>query len=185
MKGYTIEDLRTYLMNVRGETRVKTKEDTIRNSFIQAACDEIFAEQDWPFNRRTDDIEIDEDGFYSMPKDFSLLNDYYILGADGTKYTKDGLTVSQDKANTNLSGPTDATAKIVYYMLAPDLIDDSSTKIYFPEPMLIAERAYVRLKTAYFPDEDSDKEYARSRAALRGLFKGSVAKRNFSHPALS
>lgn len=168
MKEYTIDELRALLEKVRGETRVKVKEEDIRNQFIQSAVEEIFVEHDWVFNRRTEeDLEIDDDGYYTAPSDFSMFNDYYMLDAAGDKYTKDQITITQDGSQTLLSGPTEETSTLVYYITAPDLLGGKSVR--FPQPMLIAERAYVRLKTAYFPDETSEKEEVRSRRMVREL----------------
>ena len=169
MQEYDITEIRGFLEKVRGETRVKTKEEGIRNQFIQRAVDEIFVEHDWDMNRRTEtDMEKDDDGYFTAPSDFSMFNDFYMLDASGNKYTKDQLTITQDGSQTLISGPTEDTTTLVYYIVAPNLLTGSK-KVRFPQPMLIAERAYVRLKTAYFPDETSEKEEARSLRMVREL----------------
>lgn len=178
MKEYTVDELRALLEKVRGETRVKVKEEDIRNQFIQSAVDEIFVEHDWVFNRRTEeDIEIDDDGFYTAPSDFSMFNDFYMLDSAGDKYTKDQLTITQDGSATLISGPTEETSTLVYYIIAPDLLNGK--KVRFPQPMLIAERAYVRLKTAYFPDETSEKEEVRSIRMVRDLAQRDTTRPSF------
>lgn len=178
MKEYDVNELRALLEKIRGETRVKVKEEDIRNQFLQSAVEEIFVEHDWVFNRRTEtDLEIDDDGFYTAPADFSFFNDFYMLDALGNKYTKDQLTVTQDGKSTLLSGPTEDTTTLVYYIVAPDLLDGK--KVRFPQPMLLAERAYVRLKTAYFPDETSEKEEARSLRMVRELAQRDTPRPSF------
>lgn len=178
MQEYDVAALRSLLEKVRGETRVKVKEEAIRNQFIQSAADEIFVEHDWVFNRRTEpDLEIDDDGNYTAPADFSLFNDYYMLGANGRKYGKEELYVTQDGESTLLSGPTEDTITLVYHIVAPNLIDGET--IRFPQPMLLVERAYVRLKTAYFPDETSEKEEARSLRMVRDLAQRMTPRPSF------
>lgn len=178
MQEYDVAELRKLLEKVRGETRVKVKEEEIRNQFIQSAADEIFVEHDWVFNRRTEpDLEIDDDGNYSVPADFSVFNDYYILGANGRTYKKEELTVTADGSSILLSGPTESTVTLVYYIIAPNLLDNK--KIRFPQPMLLVERAYVRLKTAYFPDETSEKEEARSLRMVRDLAQRMTPRPSF------
>lgn len=182
MEAYDIRDLRGYLQSVRGETRIKATEEGIRNTFLQEAVKEIFTEHDWTFNKRTIEIDGDEDGFVT-PKDFSGLNDFWLV-AGKTTYRRDQLTL--EMTNTGkwvIKGPSEANGILHYYRKAPELVD-TTERVYFPQPLLIAERAYVRLKTAYFPDEDSDKELARSKAALRELFRGNAPRQNFTHPAL-
>lgn len=171
MQEYDLNDLRSFLEKVRGETRVKTKEEAIRNQFLQSAVDEIFEEHDWVFNRRREEIEITSEGYYEAPSDFSPFNDYYMEGANGRTYQKrDGaIDIEYDGSSVLLSGPTEETISLVYYIAAPDMIANANKKVRFPRPMLIAERAYVRLKTAYFPDETSEKEEARSLRMVREL----------------
>ena len=170
MKDYDISELRGFLEKVRGETRVKAKEEGIRNQFLQSAVEEIFEEHDWVFNRRIEsELTINEEGYYEAPTDFSIFNNYYIKTATRTYEKKDGgIEVLQDGETTLLAGPTDTTVTLVYYIVAPNLLE-SGTRVRFPRPMLIAERAYVRLKTAYFPDETSEKEEARSLRMVRDL----------------
>jgi hypothetical protein len=176
MKQFNMADLRTLLESVRGETRVKTKEEAIRSQFLQSAGEEIFTEHDWVMNKRTETLEIDTDGYYTAPSDFSMFNDYWFVTTNGTVKKADiGLTM--DGTSVLLSGPTDASAVLHYYILFPDLIPGTK-KALFPQPMLIAERAYVRLKTAYFPDETSEKEEARSLRMVRDL-----AQRGGSRPS--
>lgn len=183
MKGLTIADLLILLQQVRGETRVKAKEADIRSQFLQSASDEIFTDHDWTFNKRVDTIEIDAEGLYEVPADFSLLNDFNGIGAVYTYLREDFEVVMDNSGNISLKGPTDASLILNYYIKCPDLIPGVK-KLYFPQPMLVAERAYVRLKTAYFPDEESDKELLRSKKALRELYAKSVPKQNFTHKAL-
>lgn len=197
MKGETMQELREELQSVRGETRVKTKEEAIRNRFLQAASNEVFTDHDWVFNRRqvlistltAETTEVDDGlggaiavptGRYEAPADFSMFNDYYIGTKDRktVSQTKADIVIDQEADKTYLSFPTTPQHALIYHIVAPTL--ESDVKIYFPQHILIAERAYVRLKTAYFPDEDSEKELARSRRALRELFKNSEPKRNFT-----
>lgn len=186
MEAVTIGDLREELQAVRGESRVKSKEEDIRNRFLQAAAREIFTGHDWLFNRRSvnvSNLTYDEDtGRYEAPADFSLSNDYYVGTKDKATIThkKEDITLDFEAGKIYLSFPSTPSYPLVYYMVAPDLITDSQTTLYFPQPILIAERAYVRLKTAYFPDEDSDKELARNKRALRELFVTSQPKQYFS-----
>lgn len=167
MNGNTMAELQTLLQAVRGETRVKTSEEPIRKIFIQSAADEIFNEYDWEFNRRIADITIDSEGYYEVPKDFSVMNDFSATSST-IKYERDSFTVSSNKGKILLSGPTAGTLTLTYYIKAPTL--DNDEKVYFPQPMLIVERAYVRLKTAYFPDESSEKEYLKSKQDVRLLY---------------
>lgn len=183
MNSYTLETLRTYLMAVRGETRVKTQEDTIRNLFIQEAVNEIFTEFPWHFTKRTAEIEIDEDGHYAVPRDFSAFNEFSAVGASGT-YQRASFTLGADNAGrVYLTGPTESTLTLTYHVNAPDL-SKPGAKVFFPQPMLIAERAYVRLKTAYFPDETSEREITKSRADVRRLYTDSRSPVSFTHAAL-
>lgn len=197
MQGETMQELREELQSVRGETRVKTKEEAIRNRFLQAASNEIFTDHDWVFNRRAvlvsslvaETTEVDDGmggtvsvptGRYEAPSDFSMFNNYYVGTKDGSTISqgKDQIVIDQVEDKTFLTFPSAPQYTFVYHILAPILTGD--VKIYFPQHILIAERAYVRLKTAYFPDEESEKELARSRRALRELFKKSEPKRNFT-----
>lgn len=192
MEGYTMPDLRAKLQSVRGETRVKTKEEGVRNEFLQSAVDEVFTDHDWPFNRRSVAVSslvaetIDVGGIptptgrYEAPGDFSMFNDYYVGTKDGKAKTqlKADITVDQQEDKTYITFPAVATYPLVYYIRAPKI--DNTVKVFFPQAILLAERAYVRLKTAYFPDEESDKELARSKTALRTLYKDSVPKQNFT-----
>ena len=192
MQGETLQELREELQSVRGETRVKTKEESIRNRFLQAACNEIFTDHDWVFNRRAillsalvpEMVDVGgiptHTGRYEAPAQFSMFNNYYVGTKDGSTISqgKDQIVIDQVEDKTYLTFPTTPQHTFVYHITAPTLTGD--IKIYFPQHILIAERAYVRLKTAYFPDEDSEKELARSRRALRELFKKSEPKRNFT-----
>ena len=194
MEGYTISDLRSKLQSVRGETRVKTKEEAVRNEFLQAAVDEVFTDHDWPFNRRSvalssltaETVDVlgvpTPTGRYEAPEDFSQFNDFYVGTRDGKIQTqlKKDIVVDQEGAKTYITFPTTPTYPFVYYIRAPRIISSNTAQVFFPQPILIAERAYVRLKTAYFPDEDSDKELIRSKTALRTLYKDSVPKQNFT-----
>lgn len=192
MKGETIAELREELQSVRGETRVKTKEESIRNRFLQAASNEVFTDHDWIFNRRAKTLAqltpetVDVlgvptlTGRYEAPADFSMFNDYYVGTKDGKTISqaKDSIIIDQEEEKTFLTFAIAPQHTFIYHIQAPELTGD--VKIYFPQHILIAERAYVRLKTAYFPDEESEKELARSRRALRELFKKSEPKRNFT-----
>lgn len=201
MQGYTIVQLRTFLQSVRGETRVKTKEEGIRNQFLQSAVDEIFTDHSWPFNRRSvavssltaEMIDVEDPdnpgstisvatGRFEAPSDFSMFNDYYTGTKDEktVEMNKADIVVDQEGEKTYLTFPRTASYPLVYHILAPRLIDSNTAQVFFPQPILIAERAFVRLKTAYFPDEESDKELARSKTALRQLYKESVPKKNFT-----
>lgn len=166
MQLKNIAEYRALLEKVRGETRVKSKEEGIRNQFIQSAGEEIFTEHDWVQNKRTEVLDLDTDGFYTAPSDFSMFNDYWFMTTAG-KVGKEDIGLTMDGATVLLSGPTDTTATLHYYIVFPDLIGGKT--VYFPQPMLVAERAYVRLKTAYFPDETSEKEEARSLRMVRDL----------------
>ena len=192
MKGETIQELREELQSVRGETRVKTKEESIRNRFLQAACNEVFTDHDWTFNRRAVDITtltpeylidgITPTGRYEAPADFSQFNDYYVGLKNKTlvSQTKESITIDQIEDKTYITFATTPQHLFIYHITAPDILTDTSKMVYFPQHILLAERAYVRLKTAYFPDEDSEKELARSRRALRELYKKSAPKQNFT-----
>lgn len=200
MKGETIQELREELQSVRGETRVKTKEESIRNRFLQAACNEVFTDHDWLFNRRAilvsqlvaetyeytdpDTLETStrNSGRYEAPAGFSMFNDYYVGTKDQktVSQTKEDIIIDQEGEKTFITFGSTPQHSLIYHVQAPDLLSDSQAMVYFPQHILIAERAYVRLKTAYFPDEDSEKELARSRRALRELFKKSEPKRNFT-----
>ncbi|MGV9002398.1 MAG: hypothetical protein ACOH18_05600 [Candidatus Saccharimonadaceae bacterium] len=194
MKGEDISELREELQSVRGETRVKTKEESIRNRFLQAACNEVFTDHDWLFNRRAinastlvpETVDVlgvpTATGRFEAPSDFSMFNDFYV----GTKnkvtvsQTKESIIIDQEAEKTLITFAQSPQHTFVYHIQAPDLIADNAIKVYFPQHILLAERAYVRLKTAYFPDEDSDKELARSRRALRELYKKAAPKQNFT-----
>lgn len=178
MQSKSISELRTLLEQVRGETRVKVKEEAIRSQFIQSAVDEIFTEQDWVFNRRSEELDIDTDGFYTAPSDFSMFNNYWMIDAMGNTVKKEDIDLTMDGSSVLLSGPTDEVVLLYYYIAAPDLIP-GVLKVTFPQPMLIAERAYVRLKTAYFPDETSEKEEARSIRMVRQLAQTGGARPSF------
>ena len=192
MKGEDISELREELQSVRGETRVKTKEESIRNRFLQAACNEVFTDHDWLFNRRavavsTLTAEIGDDlvtptGRYEAPADFSMFNDYYVGLKDKSvvSQAKETIVIDQEEDKTYITFATSPQHLFIYHIQAPDVLTDTTKKIYFPQHILLAERAYVRLKTAYFPDEDSEKELARSRRALRELYKKSAPKQNFT-----
>lgn len=192
MKGEDISELRGELQAVRGETRVKQKEESIRNRFLQAACDEIFVDHDWPFNHKSVSVstlvaEVADDlvsltGRFEAPANFSMFNDYYVGNRTGTEkqINASEIVVEQEEGKIYLTFPTTAKYDFQYYITAPNIQDDSTAKVYFPQHILIAERAYVRLKTAYFPDEESDKELTRSKRALRELFVKSVPKQNFT-----
>lgn len=174
MDGYTLADLRTYLRSVRGESRIKNREDSIRDIFIQSACTEVFAEFDWVFNKRTVTLTLGQDNTYSAPKDFSILNTFSARGVK-TYSSDDGtLSYSFSKGKTKITGPTEQSISLTYYIKAPKFDDQTVTgvdiMVYFPQPIILAERAFVRLKAAYFPDESSDKELQRSKMAVRELF---------------
>lgn len=183
MESFTMEDLRTYLQQVRGETRVKSKEESIRNRFLQTAFEEIYREHDWPFTEETAVLTSpDVDGNFPAPADFSPANGF-ILTDGMTSYGKLKAKYNMNKTTGVLIFPglaSDAPS-LAYHIKAPDLIEDPSTVGFFPNPMLIAERAYVRLKTAYFPDESSKEELAMSKRNLRELYKEMVPKQNFTH----
>lgn len=185
MKGETIQELREELQSVRGETRVKTKEESIRNRFLQAACNEIFTDHDWLFTRRAIDISTltpDAFGRYEAPENFSMFNNYFVGLKNGSyvSQSKEDITIDQEDDKTFITFSTTPQHLFIYHTKAPDILTDSQAMIYFPQHILIAERAYVRLKTAYFPDEESEKELARSRRALRELYKKAEPKRNFT-----
>lgn len=183
MDGYTLAELREKLQAVRGETRVKAAEEPIRNTFLSEAVKEIFTEHNWLFNKRVAEIETDEEGAVDLPADFSLMNDYWLI-VNGMTYNKDDLTVLVDRGRLTMTGPISSTGILHYYLKAPNIIVKDTEKVYFPEPLLIAERAYVRLKTAYFPDESSEKELQQSKVALRQLYAATKPKTKFTHKAL-
>lgn len=179
MDGYTIDDLLVYLQAVRGESRVKHQEEDIRKAFLQAAVDEIFSKYDWDFNRKVTEIERDSDGYYDVPKDFSLFNRFTLKGS--RTYEKRDITVLTERNKLVLRGPTESKLELTYFKKAPNLLTDAGNKVYFPQPMLIADRAYIRLKTAYFPDESSEFESKSSELALRQLFGRTNPQENFKH----
>lgn len=189
LREYTMDDLQKLLQAVRGEKAVKTQEVSIRQEYIQAAVDEVFSENDFYFNRRVtgvDDLLVyDEDeGAYPLPDNFSISNDFYARDIVTNRlYRKsDGqldLRFSDDgEYLLFVPGATNAL-ELVYYIAAPDLIEDATEVVRFPQGYLLAERAYVRLKTAYMPDEDTQKEYQRSRQQCRLLANRSVPSQNY------
>lgn len=180
MDGYTIDNLMTYLQAVRGETRIKTAEESIRKAFLQAAVQEIFAKYDWEFNRRVDTVEKDDDGYYALPKDFSVFSTFTATGGAKT-YSRDDVTITTVRNKMVFYGPTEPELTLTYFIKAPDLLTDTGTKVYFPQPMLIADRAYVRLKTAYFPDQTSEAEEKSSEVNLRILYSRSQPVKPFKH----
>lgn len=187
MEKFTMEDLRGFLQAVRGETRIKVKEEGVRNTFLQSALYEIFQEHDWPFNEEVVTLqastEDDTLGWFEAPADFSIANDWS-LGVGNALYEKEKVSwkpyLDQATGKIWFRNVTGESAILDYFRLAPDLKTDSQATAYFPNPMLIAERAYVRLKTAYFPDESSDKELKMSKAALRALYTDMIPLPNFT-----
>lgn len=183
MEELTLEDLRAYLRDVRGETRVKAKEENIRNDFLQKAAEEIYREHDWPFTEEDATLEYDEDDSrWYAPADMSFKNGFTIT--DGTtRYGKLKAPFRMDKETGRFyfTSLTSEAPSITYHIEAPNLVNDSQATLFFPDGMLIAERAYVRLKTAYFPDETSKEELAMSKRNLRELYKKMVPKQNFTH----
>lgn len=186
MESFSLEDLREYLRAVRGETRVKAKEEPIRNRFLQTALTEVFQEHDWPFNEEFATLQASEDedtlGWFEAPEDFSMANDWS-LTIGTTVYSKEKVAWKPylDRATgkiwfRNVSGDS---ATLDYFIKAPDLMSDPQTEAYFPQPMLIAERGYVRLKTAYFPDESSENELKLNKKALRSLYTDMIPLPSF------
>lgn len=183
MRGYSLEQLRTKLQATRGETRVKVKEEPVRNEFIQTAVDEVLGEYDWYWNRVTvDGVEADAEGV-RLPKDFSAANDWYFVNENGLK--QDATTVRVEFSPRNerfrAHGLQGSVFTLTYYRASPDLLNDSSSKVYFPLPMLLVDRAYVRLKIAYFPDEDAEKELLENRRALTRLFVRTQRSGDLTH----
>ena len=187
MKGHTIAELRAMLMATRGETREKIKEEDTRNQFLQTAADEIFQEHDWDFNRRvTTDIELDDEGGIELPRDFSPMNGWTLKSNLGT-YKNSALDIRFNPRRERFSiyGASGTSFTLTYYILAPNIKADPQTKVYFPQPMLITDRAYVRLKTAYFPDETSDKELAQNKRELGQLWAGTQPVQDLTHHSWS
>lgn len=183
MQGYTLEQLREKLMATRGETRVKTKEEPVRNQFLQTAVEEVFQEHDWDFNKKVaTDITPSPDGT-NMPMDFSPFNSWYFVSSDGL--LQNGSTVrlefnaSRGRFRAfNLQG---SSLSLTYYIAPPDLLGTSTAEVYFPQPMLITDRAYVRLKTAYFPDESSEEELISNKRELARLWSRTQPSQNLRH----
>lgn len=183
MQGYTLAELRAKLQATRGETRVKTKEEGIRNEFLQTAVEEIFQEHDWDFNKKVaTEIAADPDGV-SLPADFSPFNTWYFVNQDGVR--QDSVTLrlefNDNRERFVVHGLEGSEFELHYFKKAPSMLTDSTKKVYFPQPMLIADRAYVRLKTAYFPDEDSERELALNKRELARLWARTVPTQNLRH----
>lgn len=172
MDGYTLRDLSAKLMAVRGETRVKNAESSIRQEFLQSAVIEIMQEYDWSFYEQSETITIDDDGTYEAPKTMSIMNGFSAVGttAEQLEYTKSDFNIRMNRGKLSLVGPTEEALVLTYFIKAPDLVSNSEAKVYFPQPILIAERAYVRLKAAMFPDESNEKELAASERAVKSLY---------------
>lgn len=189
MESYTMAQLREQLQAVRGETRVKVKEESVRNLYLQMALNEVFEEHDWPFTRVPGaPVTFDVNGRLILPDDFSMFNDWCIHYGTSTcsKEQQDeyGITIiaSQTDGKLYMIGADAGTTSISYHSKAPNLMDDNTSKVFLPSslPMKVAERAYVRLKTAYFPDETSEKELAMSRRSLRETYTSSVPRQKFT-----
>lgn len=172
MQGYTLEQLREKLQATRGETRVKTKEEPVRNQFIQTAVEEVFQEHDWDFNKRVvTDLAADADGV-TVPANFSPFNGWYFVSDEGL--LQDASTVRMEfspaRGRFRAHGLVGNTFSFTYHIAPPNLLENSTAVVYFPQPMLITDRAYVRLKTAYFPDESSERELVANKRELARLW---------------
>lgn len=172
MNGLTLAELEAQLMAVRGETRVKTAETGIRDTFLQAAVTEIVQEYDWPFYEQVEVITIDSDGTYAIPTNMSVMNGFSAVGTtmEQKKYKKDDFKIRMNKGKITLTGPTEDSLTLTFYQKEPNLVQNTDLKFYFPQPILVAERAYVRLKASMFPDESNEKELTTSKKAIKDLY---------------